>query len=99
MATINHQTATYEELLEDARLKSISGNCYAAVVEITVYLSDRRRMTVATGPDKFVSHQRRGEFRGIMAQFHRGRPAYRPVAPKAAETVPADSQDDDRLPF
>lgn len=92
-------TRTYESFLSEAETKSRSLNAYAAVVEITTYLSSSPpRMTIAVSRDKpITSRQRQGEFVGVVAQFHRGLPLY---SPAMTASVAADESDDDgRLPF
>jgi hypothetical protein len=64
---------TYEEICALARRKSARG--WAAVVTITRYMGGTPTRTIAvssTGPIR--SHQNRGEFRGVDAQFHNGQP-------------------------
>jgi hypothetical protein len=86
--------ATYEDLLQDAQRKSLGGR-WAAVVDITTYMSATSRTTVAVssaGP--ISSHSRSGEFRGVVAQFHDGVGMY--STPQGPAAVPSDS---DELPF
>lgn len=47
---------------------------YAAVVEIIRYGSGSITTTVASGNVPIRTHSRGGEFRGVVAQFHDGKP-------------------------
>lgn len=90
-------TKTYEDLLEDARRKSIGG--WAAVVDITRYMG-KTWTTIAvskTGP--IVSQQRGGEFVGVLAQFRDGR-GMNDTLPPLQPLIPATTFDaNEPLPF
>lgn len=62
---------TYSELREEARRLSIRTG-YAAVVDVVRYMQSSSYMTVVGSRTPIKTHSRRGEFRGVMAQFKDG---------------------------
>lgn len=96
----NVLTATYEEMADYALEQSRSLGRYAAVVTITTYMGDRTRTTVVVSTTPIKSQQRGGEFVGVGAQWHAGRPyGGSNRRPAAKPVVIAPEDDSDELPF
>lgn len=89
-------TATYEELCEDARRRSVGHGRYAAVVEIVTYMQERSRTTVMVASGPIRARSQGGCFVAVLCHFRDGKP-YGPVRPTPL-TVPIPV-DDDELPF